>query len=138
MKCCGNSGRQVNRSTHSRSPACSLLHERTYALAPLCALLALSVTIGCAHGATSTRPMTAHTPSAAVTAKTAPPAHDSFTVHSRTLGEARSVDVYVPIVGRASLTALSVVYIPDGGMEEDLPHVAAAVNSLLALREISR
>ena len=82
--------------------------------------------------------MTADTPSAAATATTAPPAHDSFTVHSRPLGEARLINVYVPMRARASRTALPVLYMPDGGMEEDFPYVAAAVNSLLALREISR
>ena len=67
-------------------------------------------------------------------------AHDSFTVVSRVLGEARRVNVYTPPGYRAGasarLAALPVLYMPDGGIDEDFPHVANTVDSLIALRVI--
>lgn len=64
-------------------------------------------------------------------------AHDSFTVQSRVLGEARPVNVYVPAGYRASPAArLPVLYMPDGGLAEDFPHVAQTVDSLIALGAI--
>lgn len=72
-------------------------------------------------------------------AQTAPPAdpvpvHDSFTVASRALGEARPINVYTPPgyhVARAA--RFPVLYMPDGGIDEDFPHVVNTVDSLIAL-----
>ncbi len=63
------------------------------------------------------------------------PAHDSFVVQSRALGEARPVNVHMPIHARAS-GALPVLYMPDGGLDEDFPHVVRAVDSLVAIGAI--
>ena len=68
------------------------------------------------------------------------PAHDSFTVESRALGEARRINVYTPpgyqAAPPAGAPALSVLYMPDGGLDEDFPHVAKTVDSLIALKLI--
>ncbi len=68
------------------------------------------------------------------------PPHDSFTVVSRVLGEARRINVYTPPGYRAGaparLGALPVLYMPDGGLDEDFSHVANTVDSLIALRII--
>jgi uncharacterized protein len=64
------------------------------------------------------------------------PAHDSFTVQSRALGEPRRVNVYAPPGYRASGARLPVLYMPDGGLDEDFPHVVRTVDSLIALRAI--
>lgn len=65
------------------------------------------------------------------------PAHDSFTVASGALGEARRINVHTPPSYRASppprTSALPVLYLPDGGLDEDFPHVANTVDSLIAL-----
>jgi predicted alpha/beta superfamily hydrolase len=65
------------------------------------------------------------------------PAHDTLTVASRALGEARRINVHTP---RAYATAPSarfpVLYMPDGGIDEDFPHVVATVDSLIALGRI--
>jgi predicted alpha/beta superfamily hydrolase len=68
------------------------------------------------------------------------PAHDSFTVQSTALGEARRVNVYVPPQYRApsggAAAPLPVLYMPDGGLNEDFPHVVHTVDSLIARRLI--
>jgi hypothetical protein len=64
------------------------------------------------------------------------PAHDTFTV-ARALGETRLVNVYVPPGYRASAgSRFAVLYMPDGGVDEDFPHVVNTVDSLIALRVI--
>lgn len=63
--------------------------------------------------------------------------HDSFTLDSRALGEPRLINVYLPPAYRGADTArLPVLYMPDGGVDEDFEHVAATVDSLIALREM--
>lgn len=65
------------------------------------------------------------------------PAHDTFTVASRALGEARLVNVHAPAGYRASAAArFPVLYMPDGGLDEDFPHVVNTVDSLIALGAI--
>ncbi|MEZ5291742.1 MAG: alpha/beta hydrolase-fold protein [Vicinamibacterales bacterium] len=54
----------------------------------------------------------------------------SFTVPSRVLGEARLVNVQIP-AACAGRSPCPVLYMPDGGMHEDFPHVAAAVTALM-------
>ena len=67
-----------------------------------------------------------------------PAAHDdSFTVQSLVLGEARPINVHVPSQYLASPgVRLPVLYMPDGGLDEDFPHVVTAVDSLVALGRI--
>lgn len=55
------------------------------------------------------------------------PAHTSFTVESRALGETRLVHVHTP----PAPAPLPVLYMPDGGMDEDFPHVVNAVEALV-------
>ena len=63
----------------------------------------------------------------------AAPAHDSFTINSRILGESRRVNVHTPAGYRSSLEArYQVLYMPDGGVDEDFPHVVHTVDSLAA------
>ncbi len=65
------------------------------------------------------------------------PAHDTFTIASPALGEARRVNVHTPPGHRASsATRLPTLYMPDGGLDEDFPHVVHTVDSLIALGAI--
>ena len=66
------------------------------------------------------------------------PRHVTFTIESRALRELRVINVYTP-PGYDSLTSTSlpVVYMPDGGMAEDFPHIANSLDSLIALRAIA-
>ena len=75
-------------------------------------------------------------------AQTPPPAdpvpvHDTFTVASRALGEARPINVYTPPQYHAAAEArFPVLYMPDGGIDEDFPHVVKTIDSLIALGAI--
>ncbi|HKW12753.1 MAG TPA: alpha/beta hydrolase-fold protein [Gemmatimonadaceae bacterium] len=64
------------------------------------------------------------------------PAHDTFTVTSRALGEPRLVNVHVPRGLGAGVERFPVLYMPDGGLDEDFPHVVNTVDSLAALGSI--
>ncbi len=60
------------------------------------------------------------------------PAHQSFTVASAALKETRVVNVYLPpgfdASGRPGYPTL---YMPDGGLKEDFPHVASALDDAI-------
>lgn len=94
-------------------------------------LFALTLALGCAGG---TRPTSSIASAPAATDSV--PAHDSFTLQSKALGEARPINVYIPARFRASrggnTSALPVLYMPDGGLDEDFPHVTRMVESLIA------
>lgn len=57
------------------------------------------------------------------------PVHTAFSIESTVLGETRHINVYTP-PGYASHTAMRypVLYMPDGGLEEDFPHVATDID----------
>ena len=65
------------------------------------------------------------------------PVHDTLTVVSRALGEPRPINVHTP-PGYDTLPAarFPVLYMPDGGLDEDFPHIVATVDSLIVLGAI--
>jgi hypothetical protein len=65
------------------------------------------------------------------------PAHDTLTIVSQALGEPRLVNVHTP-PGYDTLlaTRFPVLFMPDGGLDEDFPHIVATVDSLIALGAI--
>ena len=65
------------------------------------------------------------------------PAQDQFTITSAALGETRLINVHTPPGYDAAPEAhFPVLYMPDGGLDEDFPHVVATVDSLIAARAI--
>ncbi len=65
------------------------------------------------------------------------PAHDTLSIASSVLAETRPINVHVPAGYDASRTTrYPVLYMPDGGIDEDFPHVVNTVDSLAALGEI--
>ncbi|MBV1856934.1 MAG: alpha/beta hydrolase [Nannocystaceae bacterium] len=58
------------------------------------------------------------------------PRHDLLSLHSSVLGERRTVTVWHPDL--APDVALPVLYMPDGGVREDFPHVANTVAMLIS------
>lgn len=65
------------------------------------------------------------------------PAHDSLRVPSKALGEERRINVHLPKAYATSPgTRFPVLYMPDGGTDEDFPHVVNTVDSLIALKLI--
>jgi predicted alpha/beta superfamily hydrolase len=62
---------------------------------------------------------------------------DTFTIPSKGVAEPRPINVHLPAGYAADGTIrYPVLYMPDGGMHEDLPHVAKTVDSLAALGKI--
>jgi uncharacterized protein len=62
------------------------------------------------------------------------PVHDTFAVASAVLGESRLINVHTPRGYQTSAAArFPVLYMPDGGIDEDFPHVVNTVDSLIAL-----
>lgn len=70
--------------------------------------------------------------SAGAPAVDTPPAHDSFTIPSRVLQETRRINVFLPTAYADDKDSRwPVLYMPDGGLEEDFPHVAATVDAAI-------
>jgi predicted alpha/beta superfamily hydrolase len=66
------------------------------------------------------------------------PAHASFVVHSHFLAEDRTINVYSPPVRAPGDTVLPVLYMLDGGLAEDFPHVVNTIDSLIRLGRLAR
>ncbi|MFY2561314.1 alpha/beta hydrolase [Corallococcus terminator] len=65
------------------------------------------------------------------------PAHQTFTLASATLKEVRHITVYTPPgYDAATDTRFPVLYMPDGGLQEDFPHVASAVDAAIRAGEL--
>ena len=61
------------------------------------------------------------------------PEHETFTLQSQQLGELRRLNVYVPRAYRDDdTTRWPVLYMPDGGIAEDFPHIVQTVEQLIA------
>lgn len=72
----------------------------------------------------------------AVAAEPMPP-HQSFTLESATLKEARRINVYTPPgYDAAGSTRYAVLYMPDGGEQEDFPHVTSDVDAAIKAGEM--
>jgi predicted alpha/beta superfamily hydrolase len=62
--------------------------------------------------------------------------HETFTLQSAALGEARRINVWTPPGYADGATRFPVLYMPDGGVEEDFPHVVATVDSAIRAGEM--
>lgn len=67
---------------------------------------------------------------AAPSAPELPPPHETLTMASAALGETRTAHVWSPVADPS--VALPTVYLLDGGVDEDFPHVAATLATLVA------
>lgn len=58
--------------------------------------------------------------------------HDTFTIESVVMNEARLINVYLPPAYDGTATAkYPVVYMPDGGIKEDFPHLANTIDTAI-------
>jgi predicted alpha/beta superfamily hydrolase len=65
------------------------------------------------------------------------PAHESFTLASKAVAEARTINVYTPPgYSPARGGRFPVLYMPDGGLDEDFPHVVKTLDSLVRLGRV--
>lgn len=75
---------------------------------------------------------------APATTAQAQPAHPSFTLESPALKETRRINVYTPpgYDDPAQAAQYPVLYMPDGGEQEDFPHVAATLDTAIRAGEV--
>ena len=59
------------------------------------------------------------------------PAHDTFKIVSKIIGETRVINVWTPEDYRKSSDSLQVMYMADGGIKEDFPHIANTLAKLI-------
>lgn len=65
------------------------------------------------------------------------PSHETLRIRSAVMAEPRRVNVYLPPdYDQSADVAYPVLYMPDGGEEEDFPHVARSVDELIRARQI--
>ncbi len=106
------------------------MHLRTITYTGAVALALTTSLFGCTRPAAiapSGQPVTTIAPT-----NGAPP-HDLFSVQSDALGERREVNVWTPPGYLANPSRRwPVLYMPDGGLDEDFPHVVNTVDSLIA------
>ncbi len=105
------------------------------AASPLRFVVLVLLSVGChAPPAASPEPSPAAPPGSAT--ETLLP-HETFTLDSRVLGETRRINVYTPPeYASATSTRYPVLYMPDGGVEEDFPHVARTVDTAIRAGEM--
>ncbi len=64
------------------------------------------------------------------------PVHETFTIESKNVGELRTINVWTPPEYRSGNDSLPVLYMPDGGIEEDFPHIANTLAKLIKSKKI--
>jgi len=64
------------------------------------------------------------------------PKHETFTIQSTNLQELRTINVWTPLEYETNLDSLPVLYMPDGGIEEDFPHIANTLAELIKNKKI--
>lgn len=64
------------------------------------------------------------------------PKHDNFTLESRFVNETRVINVWVPPIYENGTDSLPVLYMADGGINEDFPHIANTLAKLIETKKI--
>lgn len=64
------------------------------------------------------------------------PKHETFTIASKKVNETRIINIWLPSEYGKSTDSLPVLYMADGGIQEDFPHVANTLAKLIQLKKI--
>src|SRR5690606_5820954 len=65
------------------------------------------------------------------------PGHEQLSLESKVLGELRRVNIYLPPDYRRSTTSrYPILYMPDGGTQEDFPHLTETVDAAIRRGDI--
>lgn len=64
------------------------------------------------------------------------PNHDTFNMESKFVGETRVINIWTPVNYKDSKELLPVLYMADGGLQEDFPHIANTISELIAAKKI--
>lgn len=59
------------------------------------------------------------------------PIYDSVSISSVLLGENRNINIYTPTAYKSGKDSLPVLYMLDGGIKEDFPHIANTIDKLI-------
>lgn len=57
--------------------------------------------------------------------------HETFTIDSKAVGELRVINVYTPPGYAQGEASYPVLYMPDGGVKEDFPHITNTIDQLI-------
>ena len=64
------------------------------------------------------------------------PEHKTFTIESKNVGETRTINVWTPPKYKSGNDSFPVLYMPDGGINEDFPHIANTLADLIKSKKI--
>ena len=64
------------------------------------------------------------------------PKHDHFTIESKFVNETRIINVWTPPNYENNIDSFPVLYMPDGGIKEDFPHIANTIAKLVENKSI--
>ena len=64
------------------------------------------------------------------------PQYETFTIASKAVNETRVITVWTPEEYKNSTTPFPVLYMPDGGIKEDFPHIANTLAALIKAKSI--
>lgn len=64
------------------------------------------------------------------------PAHQTFTIESKYVGETRIINVWTPPTYQSTSDSFPVMYMADGGIKEDFPHIANTLAKLIESKSI--
>ena len=64
------------------------------------------------------------------------PKHETFKIQSKQVGEKRVINVWTPENYKTSKDSLPVMYMADGGIKEDFPHIANTLAKLIKEKKI--
>ncbi len=64
------------------------------------------------------------------------PNHETFKIESKQVGETRVINVWTPPTYENGNDSYPVLYMPDGGIKEDFPHIANTISKLIKEKSI--
>lgn len=64
------------------------------------------------------------------------PPHEIFTFESHQVNETRTITIWTPPNYATSKQSFPVLYMPDGGLKEDFPHIANTLSELISTNQI--
>jgi predicted alpha/beta superfamily hydrolase len=64
------------------------------------------------------------------------PEHDTFSIESKLVGERRIINVWTPTNYKNNTEKFPVLYMADGGIKEDFPHIANTISELIFAKKI--
>lgn len=65
------------------------------------------------------------------------PNHQTIKIESKIIGETRTINIWTPENYQTNTNSLPVLYMPDGGVKEDFPHIANTLAKLIKAKKIA-